>query len=133
MKPHSQFLGIQQSANILCDRLVLLKLEKLSLLMFISKSKAQQVDKLLCLMFVGRDGCTANAEHQRQLRRHLYVAYGPPHGRYAWFAMPDMFGASAAEVRALLISSEDFRGFESALFASQALPHLLIPGFLHFT
>ena len=36
MKPHSRLLSIQQSANILCDRLVLLKLEKLSLLMFIS-------------------------------------------------------------------------------------------------
>ncbi len=36
MKPHSWLLSIQQSANILCDRLVLLKLEKLSLLMFIS-------------------------------------------------------------------------------------------------
>ncbi len=28
MKPHSWLLSIQQSANILCDRLVLLKLEK---------------------------------------------------------------------------------------------------------
>ena len=28
MKPHSPLLSIQQSANILCDRLVLLKLEK---------------------------------------------------------------------------------------------------------
>lgn len=28
MKPHSRRLSIQQSANILCDRLVLLKLEK---------------------------------------------------------------------------------------------------------
>jgi hypothetical protein len=37
MKPHSRLLSIQQSANILCDRLVLLKLEKkISLLMFIS-------------------------------------------------------------------------------------------------
>jgi hypothetical protein len=37
MKPHSRHLSIQQSANILCNRLVLLKLEKkLSLLMFIS-------------------------------------------------------------------------------------------------
>jgi hypothetical protein len=33
--PHSQLLSIQPSANILCDRMVLLKLEKLSLLMFI--------------------------------------------------------------------------------------------------
>ena len=36
MKPQSWLLSIQQSANILCDRLVLLKLEKLSLLMSIS-------------------------------------------------------------------------------------------------
>ncbi len=36
MGPHSRLLSIQQSANILCDRLVLLKVEKLSLLMFIS-------------------------------------------------------------------------------------------------
>ena len=28
MKPHSRRLSIQQSANILCDRFVLLKLEK---------------------------------------------------------------------------------------------------------
>jgi hypothetical protein len=28
MGPHSQLLSIQQSSNILCDRLVLLKLEK---------------------------------------------------------------------------------------------------------
>jgi hypothetical protein len=28
MKPHSRLLSIQQSANILCNRLVLLKLEK---------------------------------------------------------------------------------------------------------
>ena len=29
MKPHSWLLSIQQSANILCDRLVSLKLEKI--------------------------------------------------------------------------------------------------------
>ena len=28
MKPHSRLLSIQQSANILCNRLILLKLEK---------------------------------------------------------------------------------------------------------
>ena len=28
MKPHSRLLSIQQSANIICDRLVSLKLEK---------------------------------------------------------------------------------------------------------
>jgi hypothetical protein len=36
MGPHSRLLSIQKSANILCNRLVLLKQEKLSLLMFIS-------------------------------------------------------------------------------------------------
>jgi hypothetical protein len=36
MGPHSQLLSIQQSANILCDRTMSLKLEKLSLLMLIS-------------------------------------------------------------------------------------------------
>jgi hypothetical protein len=91
------------------------------------------VDESSCLMFVGRDGRTADAEHQRQRRRHIYVVYAPPHGRYARFAMSAMFGASAAEVRALLISSDDLGGFGSVTFASQALPHLLIPGFLRFT
>jgi hypothetical protein len=36
MGPHSRLLSIQQSANILCDRTTLLKLEKISLIMFIS-------------------------------------------------------------------------------------------------
>ena len=84
-------------------------------------------------MFAGRDECTVDAEHQRQQRRHIHVVYGPPSDRYARFAMPAMFGASAAEVRALLISSDDFGGFGSVTFASLALPHLLIPGFLRFT
>jgi hypothetical protein len=91
------------------------------------------VDKLSCLMFVGRDGHTADAEHQQQRRRHIYVVYGPPFGRYARFAMLAMFGAWAAEVQALLISSHDFGDFGSVAFASQALPHLLIPEFLHST
>jgi hypothetical protein len=86
-------------------------------------------------MFIGRDGPTADAEHQQQQQRHIYVVYGPTHGRYARFAMLAMFGASAAEARALLISisSHDFGGFGSVTFESQALPHLLIPGFLRFT
>ena len=49
-------------------------------------------------MFVGRDGRTADAEHQRQRRRLIYVVYGPSHDRYARFAMLAMFGALAAEV-----------------------------------
>ena len=45
------------------------------------------------------DGCAANAEHQRQQRRHIYVVYIFLYGRHAQFAMPAMFRASAAEVR----------------------------------
>ncbi len=59
-------------------------------------------------MFVGRDGRTADAEHQRQRQRHIYVVYGPPHGQYARFAMLAMFGAWTDEVQALLIHSRDF-------------------------
>ena len=50
------------------------------------------------MMFVGRDDCTANTEHQWQQQWHIYVVYGPPHNWYARFAMLAMFGASAAEV-----------------------------------
>ncbi len=84
-------------------------------------------------MFVGRDGRTANAEHQRQQRRQIYVVYGPPHSWYVRFALPAMFGALAAEVQALSISSHNFEGPGDGTFASQALPHLLILGFLNFT
>jgi hypothetical protein len=69
-------------------------------------------------MFVGPDGCTANAEHLRQQWRHIYVVYGPPHGQYARFAMLAMFGALVAEVWALLISSDVFGVFGSVMFAS---------------
>ncbi len=61
------------------------------------------MDESSCLMFVGRDGRTADAEHQQQRRWHTYIVYGPPHGQYARFAMLAMFGALAAEVQALLI------------------------------
>jgi len=67
--------------------------------MFISKSKAQCVGESSCLMFVNYDGHAADADHQRQQRRHiLYVVYVSLHGRHALFAMPAMFGALAAEV-----------------------------------
>ncbi len=56
------------------------------------------MDELSCLMFVGRDGRTANAEHQRQQQQPIYVVYGPFHDWYAQFAMLAVFGASAAEV-----------------------------------
>jgi hypothetical protein len=67
--------------------------------MLLSYSKARHADKLSSVMFAGRDGLTADAEHQQRQRRHIHVVYGPPCDRYAWFAMPAMLGASAAEVR----------------------------------
>jgi hypothetical protein len=66
--------------------------------MFISKSKARHMDESSCRMLAGRDGYTTTTEHQRQQQQHIYVIYGPPHGQYAWFAMPAMFRALAAEV-----------------------------------
>jgi hypothetical protein len=48
--------------------------------------------KLPWLMFAGRDGCSANAKHQRQRQRYICLLYGPPNGWYAWFAMSAMFG-----------------------------------------
>ncbi len=69
--------------------------------MFIGYSKARRVDESSSVMFAGRDGRTADAEHQRRQRRHIHVVYygyGPPRDRYAWFAMPAMLGALAAEV-----------------------------------
>ncbi len=63
-----------------------------------------------------------------------YMSYMlPPHGRYARFAMPAMFGASAAEVRWLLINSWDFGCIWNVTVISLAIPHLLILGFLCFT
>ena len=67
--------------------------------MFISYSKARRIDESSSVMLTGRDGRIANAEHQRRQRRHIHVVYGPPRDRYAWFGMPAMLGASAAEVR----------------------------------
>ncbi len=133
MGPHSQLLSIQQSANILCNRTTLLKLEKLSLIMFISLSKARHINKLSCLIVAGRDGCTVNVEHQRGQRRHIYVVYVPSHALCPWFGMSAMFRAMAVEVWWLLIHSLDFRGLGRGMFASQAPPHLFPPGFLCFT
>jgi hypothetical protein len=46
--------------------------------MFIPFTKAQRIDESLCMFVAGRDGCTANAEHWRQQRRHICVVYVPP-------------------------------------------------------
>jgi hypothetical protein len=67
--------------------------------MFIPYTKAQRIDELSCMFVAGRDGCTADAEHWRQQRRHIYVLYVPPHALCPWFGMSAMFRAMAAEVR----------------------------------
>ncbi len=63
---------------------------------------------------------------------HIHSIWSPSrpvcsvcHAGYVW--------GLGAEVRALLNSSDNFWGFGSVTFASQALPHLLIQKFLHFT
>ncbi len=67
--------------------------------MFIPYTKAQCIDKLSCMFVASRDGRTANAEHQRQQQRHIYVVYVPPHAPCSWFGMSTMFRAMEAEVR----------------------------------
>ena len=47
-------------------------------LMLFSYSKARPVDESSFVMFPGRDGRTADAEHRRGQRRHMHVVYGPP-------------------------------------------------------
>ena len=67
--------------------------------MFIPYTKAQRIHKLSCMFVAGHDGRTADAEHWRQQRRHIYVVYVPPHTPCPWFGMSAMFRAMAAEVR----------------------------------
>ncbi len=99
MGPHSRLLSIQQSTNILWRGSTPLKLEKLSLIMFIPYTKAQRIDESSCMFVAGRDGRTADAEHRWQQRWHIYVVYVPPHAPCPWFGMSAMFRAMAAEVR----------------------------------
>ena len=101
--------------------------------MFISYSKARRVDVSLSVMLASRDGRTADAEHQRQQRRHVHIMYGLPRDWYARFAMPAMLGASATDRRWLIISSHYSGGPGDGKFASLALPHLLKPFFLQLT
>ncbi len=91
------------------------------------------MDKSSCLMFAGHDGRTAmqSISGNNDGTYTLYMV--PPHGRYARFAMPAMFGVSAAEVWWLLINSQDSGCIWSVTVISLAIPHLLIPGFLRFT
>ena len=133
MGPHSRQKNIQQSTNILFERATSLKLEKIIVITIFMTIFSTTHWRISCPMFVDSDGHTADAEHQRQQWRHIYVVYGPPCGRYARFAMPAMLGASATEVRWLLISSSKFWVLWTVTFISLAIPHLLIPGFLRLT
>ncbi len=67
--------------------------------MFIPYTKAQCIDELSYIFVAGRDGHSANAEHRRRQRRHIYIVYVPPHAPCPWFGMLAMFRAMAAEVR----------------------------------
>jgi hypothetical protein len=67
--------------------------------MFIPYTKAQRIDESSCMLVAGRDGRTADAEHQRRQRWHIYVVYVPLHAPCPWFGMLAMFRAMAAEVR----------------------------------
>ncbi len=67
--------------------------------MFIPYTKAQRIDKSSCMFVAGRDGRTADAEHQRQQRQHIYVVYVTPLALCPWFGMSAMFRAMAAKVR----------------------------------
>jgi hypothetical protein len=83
-------------------------------------------------MFAGRDGRTADAEHQRKQQQHIYDVYGPP-------SRPVCLVCHAGHVRGrgswslVTINSRDFWCIWSVTVISLAIPHLLIPGFLRFT
>ncbi len=98
--------------------------------MFISYTKAQCIDKSLCLFVAGLDCCTADAEHWRQQQWRINNVYVPPHAPWTWFGMLAMFRAVAAEVRWVLISTSRFQGFWGPHFVSQALDLLFGCSFL---
>ncbi len=61
--------------------------------------------------------------------------YGPPHGLYAWFAMPAMFGASATDRGWLLFRTSCVFGVRlpSHNMHLRHMPCLFWCGFLHLT
>ncbi len=67
--------------------------------MFILYTKAQRINESSCMFVASRECRTADAEHRRRQRRHIYVVYVPPHAPCPWFGMLAMFRAMAAEVR----------------------------------
>ncbi len=101
--------------------------------MFIPYTKAQRIDKSTCMFVASRDGHTANAEHWRQQRWHIYIVFIPLHAPCPWFCMSAMFRAMAAEVRWVLISTLIFQGCLGPKFVSHALNLLFEPVFLHPT
>jgi hypothetical protein len=101
--------------------------------MFIPYTKAQHIDESSCMFIAGRDGRTANAEHWRQQRQHIYFVYVSSHAPCPWFGMSAMFRAMAAEVRWVLISTSIFQGCLGPKFVSQALDLLFRCGFLRAT
>ena len=62
-------------------------------------------------MFADYDGRAADAEHQRQQRRHMYVVYVSLLVRHARCALEGICKSMAIEIRVVLIHSRDFRGF----------------------
>ena len=109
-----------------------LKLEKVIIGNASSYSKARDVGESSFLIIAGCDGRKANAELRRRQRWHTYIIYGPHRDRYAWFALPAMFGASAAEVRSLPISSHGWGSWGWHVCISGTAPFFLM-GFLHLT
>jgi hypothetical protein len=77
MRPCSQRQSMQKSANILCDRSTLSKLEIFLISTFIRPFMSQPVDKLLSPMVASCDGHTTDAEHWWQHQWHTYVIYAP--------------------------------------------------------
>ena len=62
-----------------------------------------------------------------------YTLYVPPQSSYARFAVLPISESMAIETRGPGIHGGDFGGLGSVMFESQALPHLLILGFLRCT
>jgi hypothetical protein len=134
MRPYSQHQSTQQSANMLGNKLVLLKLGKIiANYVFFLTLRHNALTNCWILFVAGHDGCTTDAEHWRGQPRHIYIVYVPPHAPCPWLGMSAMFRAMAAEVWWLLISSQDLGGAWDGTCASLAPPHCFLPRFFHFT
>ena len=65
-------------------------------------------------MFANYDGRAADAEHQQQQRRHMYVVYVSLLIWHARFALEGICKSMAIEIRVVLIHSRDFWFFSHA-------------------